>query len=91
MYAIRSVGSVLAPYDTNQRYHCFGFGAKVPPHYQVSHCFALNGNEQSPEVVGVDVGYMCSSFACDRGVFVPLYSVYKVSYCTVCAWCLPGS
>ena len=59
MHAIGSVGSVLAPYDTDQMYPCFGFGAKVPPHYQVSHCFALNGNEQSPEVVGVDVGNVC--------------------------------
>ena len=55
MYAIRSVGSVLAPYDSDQSYPCFGFGAKVPPTFQVSHCFALNGNEQNPEVVGIDV------------------------------------
>ena len=57
MYAIRTVGSVLAPYDTDQRYPCFGFGAKLPPYSQVSHCFALNGNENDPEVTGVDVSY----------------------------------
>ena len=57
MYAIRTVGSVLAPYDTDQRYTCFGFGAKLPPYSQVSHCFALNGNENDPEVTGVDVSY----------------------------------
>ena len=57
MYAIRAVGSVLVPYDTDQRYPCFGFGAKLPPYNQVSHCFALNGNESDPEVTGVDVSH----------------------------------
>ena len=55
IYAIKSVGSVLAPYDTNQRYSCFGFGAKVPPYDMISHCFALNGNEHNPEVAGINV------------------------------------
>ena len=54
-YAIKSVGSVLAPYDSDKQYPCFGFGARLPPYSQVSHCFALNGNENSPEVSGVDV------------------------------------
>ena len=71
MHAIGSVGSVLAPYDTDQMYPCFGFGAKVPPHYQVSHCFALNGNEQSPEVVGVDVGYVCPLCIWNR--YIPVH------------------
>ena len=55
IYAIKSVGSVLAPYDSDKRYPCFGFGARLPPYNQVSHCFALNGNENNPEVSGVDV------------------------------------
>ena len=59
IYAIKSVGSVLAPYDSDQRYPCYGFGAKLPPSYQVSHCFALNGAEHNPEVVGIDVSRRC--------------------------------
>ena len=41
MYAIRprTVGSVLAPYDTDQRYPCFGFGAKLSPYNYQLHCF----------------------------------------------------
>ena len=31
MYAIRVVGLVLAPYDTDQWYPCFGLGANFLP------------------------------------------------------------
>ncbi|XP_062501087.1 copine-9-like [Corticium candelabrum] len=51
--AIQSVGTVLAPYDTDQRFPAWGFGAKVPPLSKTSHCFPLNGNESDPEVYGV--------------------------------------
>ena len=52
--AIRAVGEVLANYDMDKRFPSFGFGAKIPPRDQVSHCFPLNGNASNPEVVGVD-------------------------------------
>ena len=54
--AIRSVASVLAPYDSDQLIPVFGFGARLPPDGHVSHCFPLNFNYERPEVYGVQVG-----------------------------------
>ncbi|KAL5473555.1 hypothetical protein EMCRGX_G028048 [Ephydatia muelleri] len=51
--AIKSVVSVLAPYDSDQMIPAFGFGAQLPPEWEVSHCFPLNFNYQNPEVYGV--------------------------------------
>eukprot|EP01129_Flabellula_baltica_P002827 TRINITY_DN1272_c0_g1_i1.p1 TRINITY_DN1272_c0_g1~~TRINITY_DN1272_c0_g1_i1.p1 ORF type:complete len:755 (-),score=168.13 TRINITY_DN1272_c0_g1_i1:67-2331(-) len=48
--AIQAVGEILLNYDSDRMVPVYGFGAKVPPNYQVSHCFALNGNESDPEV-----------------------------------------
>jgi hypothetical protein len=42
--AISSVGSILADYDYDRNFPVYGFGAKLPPTRQVSHCFPLNGN-----------------------------------------------
>ncbi|KAG0221437.1 Copine-8 [Mortierella sp. GBA43] len=50
--AIRAVGNILQNYDTDKKFPVYGFGGKV--NGQVSHCFALNGNPQFPEVEGVD-------------------------------------
>ncbi len=55
MQAIRSVGSILAPYDSDQLIPVFGFGARLPPNGEVSHCFPLNFNPQGPDVFGVEV------------------------------------
>ena len=52
--AIQAVGEVLTPYDDDQLFPVFGFGAKVPPNNRVSHCFPLNGNEDDPEVHGLN-------------------------------------
>ena len=54
MTAIRSVASVLVPYDSDQMIPVFGFGARMRDG-SVSHCFPLNGNPQNPEVHGVEV------------------------------------
>jgi len=51
--AISSVGSILADYDYDKNFPVYGFGAKLPPTRQVSHCFPLNGNWNNPEVPGV--------------------------------------
>jgi len=51
--AIWNIGNILAPYDSDQMFPCFGFGAKLP-NGQISHCFPLNGNPQYPECRGVD-------------------------------------
>lgn len=65
--AIKSVASVLATYDSNQKFPVFGFGAKAPELGGVSHCFPLNMNPDNPEVDGVQVCIMmelkvCSNF-----------------------------
>ena len=52
--AIKSVGSVLAPYDSDGLIPAFGFGAKLPPNYDTPyHCFNLNG-QVNPDVQGVE-------------------------------------
>ena len=52
--ALKSVGSVLAPYDSDGNIPVFGFGAKLPPNYDTAfHCFNLNG-QPNPEVQGVE-------------------------------------
>ena len=53
--AIKSVGSLLAKYDSDQMIPVFGFGAKVPQYSGVSHCFPLNLNDEHPEVKGIQV------------------------------------
>ncbi|XP_019852495.1 PREDICTED: copine-9-like isoform X2 [Amphimedon queenslandica] len=52
--AIKSVASVLVPYDTDQMFPVFGFGAKFRQNGEVSHCFPLNFNPQNPEVYGLE-------------------------------------
>lgn len=53
--AIKAVGDILQYYDSDKRIPAYGFGAKLPPYYDiVSHCFALNGNIFDPEVQGID-------------------------------------
>jgi copine 1/2/3 len=61
MHAITSVGTVLAPYDYDQQFPAFGFGA-VLPGGQVSHFFHLNMSP-NPYVTGVQ-GVMEAYFAC---------------------------
>ena len=53
--AIRTVASVLAPYDitTGGTFACYGYGGQLASG-QVSHCFALNGNPKAPGCKGVD-------------------------------------
>jgi len=51
--AIRAVGQILAEYDHDKRFPCFGYGGLLPTRV-TSHCFALNGNPQQPECYGVE-------------------------------------
>ena len=57
------MASVLAPYDSDQLIPTFGFGARVPPDGQVSHCFPVNFNYQKPDVYGVQVS-VCVCVVC---------------------------
>ena len=52
--AIRSVGNIIEDYDTDKMFPALGFGAKVPPQYQVSHEFFLNLHPDNPYCSGVD-------------------------------------
>lgn len=53
--AITAVGEILQYYDSDKRIPVFGFGAKMPPNFDVvSHCFALNDNIFEPEVQGIE-------------------------------------
>jgi hypothetical protein len=49
---IRAVGEVLCPYDSDQNFPVFGFGARVGG--VVNHCFPLTFNPQNPNVQGLN-------------------------------------
>uniref|UniRef100_A0A6A7G4L2 Copine-3-like isoform X2 n=2 Tax=Hirondellea gigas TaxID=1518452 RepID=A0A6A7G4L2_9CRUS len=49
--AMSAIGTVLAPYDTDQQFPVWGFGAKIGS--QTSHCFSLTFDERNPEVRGI--------------------------------------
>ncbi|KAH0619022.1 hypothetical protein JD844_018625 [Phrynosoma platyrhinos] len=51
--AIWTVGNVVQDYDTDKLFPAFGFGAQVPPDWQVSHEFALNFNPTNPYCQGI--------------------------------------
>ncbi|XP_035158663.3 copine-1 isoform X5 [Callithrix jacchus] len=51
--ALWSVGTVVQDYDSDKLFPAFGFGAQVPPDWQVSHEFALNFNPSNPYCVGI--------------------------------------
>ncbi|KAK2109907.1 Copine-1 [Saguinus oedipus] len=51
--ALWSVGTVVQDYDSDKLFPAFGFGAQVPPDWQVSHEFALNFNPSNPYCAGI--------------------------------------
>ncbi|XP_035981284.1 copine-3 isoform X3 [Fundulus heteroclitus] len=52
--AIWSVGNVVQDYDSDKMFPAFGFGAQIPPTWQVSHEFPLNFNPTSPFCAGIE-------------------------------------
>ncbi|XP_073229947.1 copine-8-like isoform X2 [Porites lutea] len=52
--ALTAVGRICQDYDTDKLFPAFGFGARLPPAWQVSHEFPLNGNPQNPMCEGID-------------------------------------
>jgi len=53
MTAIQSVGDIIQDYDSDKMFPSLGFGAKVPPDYQVSHEFFLTLDPASPFCAGL--------------------------------------
>jgi hypothetical protein len=51
--AIAAVGTVLLEYDTDKLVAAYGFGGRIPPKNEVSHCFPLTFNLAQVEVPGV--------------------------------------
>uniref|UniRef100_A0A7S4DNV9 C2 domain-containing protein n=1 Tax=Lotharella globosa TaxID=91324 RepID=A0A7S4DNV9_9EUKA len=51
--AIATIGNILTPYDTDNKYPVYGFGGRVKRTGQVEHCFPLTMNDYDPEVSGV--------------------------------------
>uniref|UniRef100_A0A665VZD6 Copine-3 n=2 Tax=Echeneis naucrates TaxID=173247 RepID=A0A665VZD6_ECHNA len=52
--AIWAVGNVIQDYDSNKMFPVFGFGAQVPPSWQVSHEFPINFNPANPFCSGIE-------------------------------------
>ncbi|XP_056155079.1 copine-3-like isoform X2 [Lampris incognitus] len=52
--AIWAVGAVIQDYDSNKLFPAFGFGAQVPPNWQVSHEFPINFNPANPFCAGIE-------------------------------------
>ncbi|XP_053322308.1 copine-4 [Spea bombifrons] len=51
--ALVAVGEICQDYDSDKMFPAFGFGARIPPDYKVSHDFAINFNEDNPECAGI--------------------------------------
>nr|XP_054369910.1 copine-6 [Mirounga angustirostris] len=52
LQALRAVGGICQDYDSDKRFPAFGFGARIPPNFEVSHDFAINFDPENPECEG---------------------------------------
>ncbi|XP_071341819.1 copine-3-like isoform X1 [Trachinotus anak] len=52
--AIWAVGNVIQDYDSDKMFPAFGFGAQIPPRWQVSHEFPINFNPSDPFCAGIE-------------------------------------
>ena len=52
--AIKACGDIVANYDYNQMFATYGFGGKFYGRQNVDFCFPLNGDENNPEIFGID-------------------------------------
>ncbi|XP_042542365.1 copine-6 [Dipodomys spectabilis] len=60
LQALRTVGGICQDYDSDKRFPAFGFGARIPPNFEVSHDFAINFDPENPEceeIAGVIASY----------------------------------
>uniref|UniRef100_UPI00358E44A1 copine-4 n=1 Tax=Myxine glutinosa TaxID=7769 RepID=UPI00358E44A1 len=51
--ALVSVGEICQDYDSDKLFPAFGFGARIPPNYHVSHDFPLRLNLENPICEGI--------------------------------------
>ncbi|KAL7835806.1 hypothetical protein SRHO_G00281530 [Serrasalmus rhombeus] len=51
--ALVAVGEICQDYDSDKMFPAFGFGARIPSDFKVSHDFAINFNEENPECAGI--------------------------------------
>ncbi|XP_044932405.1 copine-7 isoform X2 [Mustela putorius furo] len=49
LQALLAVGEICQDYDSDKRFSALGFGARIPPKYEVSHDFAINFNPEDDE------------------------------------------
>jgi len=52
--SIQAVGEIIQDYDSDHQFPALGFGARIPPHGQVSHEFFLNMTPDNPFCVGLE-------------------------------------
>uniref|UniRef100_M3Y7J6 Copine-7 n=1 Tax=Mustela putorius furo TaxID=9669 RepID=M3Y7J6_MUSPF len=53
LQALLAVGEICQDYDSDKRFSALGFGARIPPKYEVSHDFAINFNPEDDECEGI--------------------------------------
>ncbi|XP_070254462.1 copine-7 isoform X1 [Myotis yumanensis] len=53
LQALVAVGEVCQDYDSDRRFSALGFGARIPPKFEVSHDFAINFNPEDDECEGI--------------------------------------
>ncbi|CAM9807249.1 unnamed protein product [Lampetra planeri] len=51
--ALVAVGEICQDYDSDKMFPAFGFGARIPPEFTVSHDFPLNMDPDNPECAGI--------------------------------------
>ncbi|XP_039186960.1 copine-7 [Crotalus tigris] len=51
--ALVAVGEICQDYDSDKKFSALGFGARIPPNYEVSHDFAINFNPENDECEGI--------------------------------------
>ncbi|XP_027703415.1 copine-7 [Vombatus ursinus] len=51
--ALIAVGEICQDYDSDKKFSALGFGARIPPKYEVSHDFAINFNPDDDECEGI--------------------------------------
>ncbi|XP_054426244.1 copine-7 [Pteronotus mesoamericanus] len=53
LQALVAVGEVCQDYDSDKRFSALGFGARIPPNFEVSHDFAINFNPEDNQCEGI--------------------------------------